>query len=390
MTWGAVAGAAIVAGGTYLASENAKDAAKGQANAYQNLSELQFQRAQEAAGKVPEFRPVTVTSSFGTPQYTYDESGRLTNVGSTAAPWMAALQSQGQGMAGQYLNLQQQALANQQGQTASGQAFNAATGLYGLAGQALPQSYDVTQATQDYYNRMQQMVAPDRERQLASTRQSLFNRGRQGLATGATQAGGMQATNPEMAAYYNAIAQQDLNLANQSEQQAIANLAARQQMGLGLLSGAGQQVATGGNALNQYYSNITAAQSPYTTGMSQLSSLENMINQPVTLGMQYGGNVTNQANTIADAYIRAAGAGGQAAGMGIDAQYNADSVNPWAGAMMGAGQAIGGANWGGLFSSGSGGAGVNSASTPSGYGNSANIYYGNRPQMFSNQTGWSY
>lgn len=357
MPWGAVAGAALVAGGSYLASENAKDAANNQANAYRSLSDLQFQRAQEAAGRVPEFRPVTVTSSFGTPQYTYDESGRLTGVSSNAAPWLSALQTQGQGMAGQYLNLQQQALQNTQGQTASGQAFNAAGGLYNLANQALPQSYDVTQATQDYYNRMQQMVAPGREQQLASTRQSLFNKGRQGLAIGATQAGGMQATNPEMAAYYNAIAQQDLNLANQSEQQAIANLAARQNMGLGLLSGAGQQVATGGNALNQYYTNIAAAQSPYTTGMSQLSSIENMINQPVTLGMQYGGNVTSQANAIADAYIRAAGAGGQAAGLGIDAQYNANSINPWAGAMMGAGQAIGGANWGGMFGSGSGGTG---------------------------------
>ena len=34
----------------------------------------------------------------------------------------------------------------------------------------------------------------------------------------------MLATNPEMAAYYNAVAQQDLNLANQAETQARAQL----------------------------------------------------------------------------------------------------------------------------------------------------------------------
>ena len=356
MPWGAVAGAAIAAGGSYLASENAKDAAKGQTNAYRDLSELQFQRAQDAAGKVPEFRPVTVTSSFGTPTYGYDESGRLTNVGSTAAPWMAGLQTQGQDLAGQYLNLQQQALMNPAGMNASNQAFNAAQGLYGLAGTALPTSYDTAAATQGYYDQMQGLVAPQRERQLASTRNNLFQRGRQGLATGATQAGGMQATNPEMAAYYNAIAQQDASLAMDAKSRALADLTAQQNLGLGLFNAVGTQVATGGNALNQYYTNIAAAQSPYTANMAQLSSLENMVNQPVMLGMQYGGNATNQANTIADAYIRAAGAGGQTASMGINAQYNADSINPWAGAMMGAGSALGKANWGNL-GSGSGGSG---------------------------------
>lgn len=351
--WAAAAGAAAGFAGSYIQGQSAKDAANKQADAQRQLADLQYGRAIEGAQKVPEFKPVTVTSSFGTPQYTYDESGRLSGVGSTAAPWMAALQQQGQGMAGQYLNLQQQALLNQRGQTASGQAFDAAGGLYGLANQALPQSYDITGATQDYYDRMQQMVAPQRERQLASTRNSLFQKGRQGLAVGGTQAGGMLATNPEMAAYANAVAQQDLSLANQSEQQAIANLAARQNMGLGLLTGAAQQSTLGGNALNQYYTNIAAAQAPYTTGMAQLGSLESMINQPVTLGMQYGGNVTNQANQIADAYIRASGAGGAASANAINSQYAANAYNPFGAALMGGGQALG--RNASLFGSGSGG-----------------------------------
>ena len=357
----AVTAAAVVAGGTYLASENAKDAANSQANNYNQLSALQYQRAQEAAGKYGEFKPVTVTSSFGTPTYGYDANGRLTSVGSTAAPWLSALQTQGQGMAGQYLNLQQQALANQGGYNASNQAYNAATGLYGTAQQALPTNYDTTQATQDYYNQMQGLIAPQRERQLAGVQNSLFNKGRQGLAIGATQAGGQLATNPEMAAYYNAVAQEDARLAMQSKSNALADLTARQNLGLGLFNAAGNQVATGGNALNQYYTNIAAAQSPYTMGMSQLSSLEGMMNQPVTLGMQYGGNVTGQANTIADAYMRAAGAGAQQAGMGIEAQYRGDAINPWAGALMGAGSALGKANWGG----GSGGLFNSSAVGPS-------------------------
>jgi YD repeat-containing protein len=390
MPWGVAAGAAIAAGGAYMQQQSAQDAAEAQANAYNQQSGIQYQRAQEAAGKVPEFKPVTVTSSFGTPQYTYDSSGRLTGVGSTAAPWLANLQQRGQGLAGQYMNLQEQALQNTSGQNVSNLAFGQAGNLYNLAGQALPTSYDTTKATQDYYNQMQGLVAADRERQLASTRQGLFNRGRQGLAIGATQAGGELATNPEMAAYYNAVAKQDAALALDAKSKALSDLQAQQNLGTGLLTAATQQAGTGGNALNQYYTNISAAQSPYTSGMAQIGAAETMMNQPVTQGMQYGGNVTTQANNIAQAYINAAGAGNAAAMQGIQAQYNADATNPWAGLLMGAGQAIGGANWGSLMSSGSSGSTVNSASTPTGYGNSANIYYGNRPQMFSNQTGWSY
>lgn len=377
MPWGVAAGAAIAAGGAYMQQQSAQDAAEAQANAYNQQSGIQYQRAQEAAARVPEFRPVTVTSSFGTPQYTYDSSGRLTGVGSTAAPWLASLQQQGQGLAGQYMNLQQQALQNTQGQAVSNQAFGAASNLYNLAGQALPTSYDTAQATQDYYNQMQGLVAADRERQLASTRQGLFNRGRQGLAVGATQAGGELATNPEMAAYYNAVAKQDAALALDAKSRALADLQAQQNLGTGLLQSATQQAGTGGTALNQYYGNIAAAQAPYTTGMAQLSSAEGMMNQPVTLGMQYGANVTNQANTIAQAYQNAAGAGSGAALQGIQAQYAADATNPWAGLLMGAGQAIGGANWSGLMNSGGGGTGQGP------YGG-----YSQAPSSWQQSSGW--
>jgi YD repeat-containing protein len=437
--WVAGAAALATAAGGYMQSQSAADAAQAQADAYNNQSGLQYARAQEAAGKVPEFKPVTVTSNFGTPNYTYDANGRLTGVSSTAAPWLSNLQAQGQGLAGQYMSAQQQAAQNQQllglsnqaygtGQTVyglAGQAANQAQGLYGVgqqqyniaqglapnaqqfnatgqalqgtgadiyakAAQALPTSYDTTQATQDYYDRMQQLVAPQREQQLAKTRQSLFNTGRQGLATGATQAGGMLATNPEMAAYYNAIAQQDLSLANQSEQQALANLQTQTNMGQGLYNtglqqyqaglnygqsgvntagamsnilgqgatttqaGTGQLTSAGnlynqgtglftqgGNLANQYYTNLTASQAPLTNQLSQLTGMESMQYQPVTQGMQYGGTVNTQANNIAQAYMNAAGAGNTAAMQAIQSQYTADASNPWAAMLIGGGQALG-------------------------------------------------
>lgn len=338
-----VAGSALTAGAGYLSGQSAADASRDAANQSRQLSELQYQRAQEAAGKVPEFRPVTVTSMFGTPQYTYTD-GRLTGVSSTAAPWMQNLQTAGQGMAGGYQAIQQQALRDTAGYNTGNQAFNAAGSLYSRAAGAMPTSYDTTQATQDYFNQMQGLVAPGREQQLASTRQSLFNKGRQGLAVGATQAGGLAATNPEMAAYYNAIAQQDANMAMQSKEKALADLTARQNLGLGLFTAAGQQSAVGGNAMNQYYGNLVASQTPFSGQMGQLSSLEAMVNQPVTQGMQYGGMTTAQANQIADAYIRAAGAGGAAANQAIGYDLQANSFNPWASLMGGAGSGL--QSWG--------------------------------------------
>jgi hypothetical protein len=62
-------------------------------------------------------------------------------------------------------------------------------------------------------------LAPGREQQLAKLENKQYQTGRTGLATGGTMAGyapnaeGLMATNPELAAYYNSLAQQDAQLA---------------------------------------------------------------------------------------------------------------------------------------------------------------------------------
>lgn len=254
----------------------------------------QIQALKDAAAtsaSMGQFKPVTVTSSFGTPQYTYDASGRLTSAGYTAAPWLQALQTGQQGLSGTYLSAAQQAAANQQGLGAANQAFGGATSLYGAAQQALPTTYDTTQATQDYYNQMQALVAPEREQALARTRQGLFNTGRQGLAIGATQEGGQLATNPEMAAYYNAVAKQDATTALNARSQALADLQARTSMAQGLY-GSGLQQGTGGGAIqNQQYQNWAASQVPLSSSLTNLGTMETMAQSPIALGFQYGAPV---------------------------------------------------------------------------------------------------
>jgi YD repeat-containing protein len=444
--------------GGMISGNKAADAANQQAEYLRNLSAEQRQAildATQSAQERGQFKPVTVTSSFGTPQYTYDESGRLTGVAAQPASWLANLQARQQALAPQYMgltegalsaapqfeqatqrafgaggtvyDLAQQAAAQQQGLYGIGQEMYGlgrglagtaqqagATGqtlqqtgadIYGRAAQALPTSYDTAQATQDYYNRMQQMVAPQREQQLAQTRQSLFNTGRTGLATGATQAGGMLATNPEMAAYYNALAQQDLQLANQAEQQALANLAQRTNIGQGLYQtglqqyqaglgaqqqgvgttqamanilgqgigatqaglGAGSTAAqlygsgTGlfgmaGDLQNQLYRNVAASQAPFAAGMQAVTGLEESAFSPVARGFQYASPVTSAEQWAGEIGLRgtqgAASAATQFAPQIAGYQYQNSSYSPWGSLLQGVGSSLGQSNmgsWSSLF-----------------------------------------
>lgn len=247
------------------------------------------------------FKPVTISTTYGTPTYTYDAQGRLTGASSTMSPYLQGLQTGAQGLTSDYLTAAQKATGMTQPLQYADLVGGAGNRLFGLAEQALPTTYDVTGKTQDYYNRMQQLVAPQREKQLASTRNNLFQKGRQGLSVGATQTGGMLATNPEMAAYYNAITQQDLGLANEAEQRARANLQQDISTGTGLFRTGTGMYQTVPELQNAYYKNLTASQVPFTTGLGTLNTIESMglqplqlgleFGRPTTAGMQYGGNL---------------------------------------------------------------------------------------------------
>ena len=109
-----------------------------------------------------------------------------------------------------------------------------------------------------------------------------FQTGRGGAAT--AQGGNLMATSPEMAAYYNSIAQQDLVLAAQADQEARNRIT----YGSGLFD-------TGANLQGRYYTGQTAAYSPFTTAMDVTTGLENLAQQPLTLGTQIGAKTTASA-----------------------------------------------------------------------------------------------
>lgn len=321
--WGEIAKTAVpVLGGLYAANQAQ--------NTQQNIANQQVAAGQQAA-EMAAFRPVGVTTRFGKSGFTYDDQGRLTGAGYQVAPDIAAQREallglsggalsqaqtaqgympQYQGAAQSLFGLGSQFLPASTAYSASPEAQAYAAQLRGIAGQAMPTSYDTSAAAQRYMEQQQGLLAPQREQQLAQIRNQLQQTGRAGLATGATMAGSRAATNPEMAAYYNAIAQQDAALAANAQQQARANLI--QDIGLGQqLGGAALQtqqaaeeiarqrmlsnIQTGqglfgaaGTLLGQGYGLQTQALAPYTSYLSGAETIEGLGQQPLTLGRTFG------------------------------------------------------------------------------------------------------
>lgn len=243
--------------------------------------------AANAAAQAAQFRPVGVTTRFGKSGFNYDPSGRLIGAGYQVAPDVAAAREGLMGMAGTALGQAQQIQAYQPNVNAQ------AAGLFNLGAQYVAQSPQA--AAQQYMTQQQQLLAPGREQQLAQLTNQQQQQGRLGLATGATTEGytagapGLQATNPQMAALYNARAQQDAQLAAQAQQ------AGQQQVtfGQGLMTGGLGLSGAGFNLQNQ-------ALAPYTNYAQQAINLENQGLNALTQGSALGSAITAGSTNAAN------------------------------------------------------------------------------------------
>jgi len=294
-----VAGASLLGG--YLQGQSAADAAQTSANAQRDSSQI----AAEAA----RFRPVGVTSRYGTSQFQTDAQGNLIGAGYNVSPEYQAYQQQLSGLMGQ--QIQQGLGAQQQYQPLTG----AAGSLFNLGQQYLAQSPQ--EVAQKYIEQQQNLLAPSRERQYAQLQNQLFNTGRSGLSVGATGARpsgsqGLGATTPEMEAYYNAMAQQDAALAAQAQQAGQQQTA----FGAGLFG-------TGSNLLGSYQQGQVGALSPFQSTLGIQSGIEQLGQQPLTLGAGLGGQ--------AAAYGANAGRFTYGGGMGAaGTMQQANAYNPYA------------------------------------------------------------
>ena len=255
------------------------------------------------AAQMAQFRPVGVTTRFGKSGFNYGPQGELVGAGYQVAPDIAAMREGLIGMAGTGLN---QAQAAQQAQN---DISASSVGLFNLGRQYLAQS--PTDVAQNYMTQQQGLLAPGREQELARITNQQQQQGRLGLATGATTSGysagapGLQAANPQMAAYYNAMALQDAQLAAQ------ANQAGQQQVtfGQGLMKGGIDLNNLGygmqSNALVPYTNLIAAAQGAENLGMSafnagqSLGSAAASSNQAAANQFMGGQNTANAANRAA-------------------------------------------------------------------------------------------
>ena len=194
--------------------------------AIQNAYNQQSQRMGTAATQaqnLASFTPIGTTNFFGSSQFTRDPvTGQLTSAGFTPTAQVG------------------------------GQIQN----LFGLGAKALPTTADTQAIQQQYIAQQQGLFAPGREQALASLQNKQFQAGTTGLATGGTMSGyapgqaGLMQTNPQLAAYYNSLAQQDAQLAANAPTYAQSLLDKQIATGTGLFGSA--------NTLQGY------AQQPFT------------------------------------------------------------------------------------------------------------------------------
>jgi len=239
----------------------------------QQASEAQARAAREGAAAAA-FRPVGMTTRFGTSQFTRSidpATGMpyISAAGYTPAPELETVQNLlfgGFEESADFAKKQAEQL----------QALSpAARQLFDLGQQYLAVSPE--QAAQDYMRTQQAALAPSREQQYGTLQNRLFQTGRGGLATGGTVAGNMQQTNPELAAYYNAMAQQDLQLAAGAEQAARDRIA----FGSGLFG-------TGAGLLGTQATGMAGAYSPLQTQLGVSGQVEQLSQMPYQLGIQLG------------------------------------------------------------------------------------------------------
>lgn len=268
----AIVGGASLLGG-YMQGNAAKDAARTSANA-------QLQAAQVAA-EAQKFRPVGITSRFGSSNFGFDENGYLKSAGYTPSGELAGYQD--------FL---------------AGQAPQAQQDVAGLL--SLGRGYigeDPNAVKQRYIQQQRALLAPENEQALAGIRNNLFQTGRGGLATGATNEGGLAATNPEMAAYYNSLAKQNAALTAGAEQ-------------------AAQQQVTYGQGL------LSSAYTPLQTNVGLQGTFEQLAQSPLDIGAQLGGRAATAGAQVGDTLLRG--------GMGAaTTMQQANSYSPWGSAISG-------------------------------------------------------
>jgi hypothetical protein len=253
--------------------------------AAQTQADAQVKAAQVAADAA-RFKPVGMTTAFGSSNFGFDPTtGDLNSAGYSLTPQM---QAQRDAFLGQ---------AAGSGMGIAAQAGQAGQGLFNLGQGYLAQSPEA--AAQQYLQAQQAALAPGQERQLAGIRNNQFQRGTSGLSVGATEAGGMGASNPELQAYYNSIAQTNLGLQAQAQQEGRAQT----QFGQGLLGGG---IDLTNQGYNPYKTQFGLAQDIEAAGQGAFNMSSALGGRQAAAGSQVGQTLFAGGNNAAASIYKGA------------------------------------------------------------------------------------
>jgi len=308
--------------------------------------------AETAAAKASSaFRPIGMTTRFGTSQFAVDPvTGQLTSAGYTLSPEAKNAQDR-------LVKLAESGL--QQAEGAQAQFAPLQTGAERLF--ELGQGYlakTPEQVASDYLKSQMDLLQPGRELELANLQNKLFQQGRSGVSV--AQGGTYGATTPELQALFNARARQEAELAANAQQLGQRDVL----FGAGLYD-------LGTKSLGNYYAGQQASYVPFTTALGQVQGLETAAQQPFQMGAQLAQQASAAGARMGELGLRGAGqsvalATGADATRNLAAQGLIAAGNP--NAMFG--QAIGGLFGGGLQSAFSGtGLGSSGFGTGLAYGN---------------------
>ncbi len=297
-------------GGGLISGGKAASAARGQAEA--------LRAAADKASAMAQFRPMGMTTAFGSSQFGDDGTGSY-----TLSPELKAIQDRLFGAAGQYDPTQIGAMA----QPLTGGAQS----LFNLGQQYLATSPE--QAAQQYMSQQQGLLAPGRAAEEARLATANYGRGTGGL--GVQTGTGTAPSNPLAQALFNARAQQDATLAAQADEFGQK----RAVFGAGLFG-------TGGELLGQVPRLTTAGYAPLETQLGLLGTTERLGQQPFMLSQDLANQYAQAGARAGQLYLQP-----QQAAANAYSQYQ--GYSPLGTALSGAGSAIGG--MGGMGGGGGGG-----------------------------------
>jgi len=283
----------------------------------------QRQASREGAAATA-FRPVGMTTRFGTSQFTRQIDPAtgipyISSAGYTPSPELQAIQNR---IFGQL----DPSLRYAEGVGAALEPLTPATQrLFQLGEQYIAASPEET--AQQYIQSRQALLQPLREQQFAGLRSRGFATGRGGL--GVQTGTGRAPANPELQAYYNALANQDLQLAAEAEQAGQQRVA----FGTGLFG-------TGANLLGTQYGTYAQAFQPLLSTLGASGQVEQMGMQPYQLGLQLGQAAQPGAQAAANLYTSGQTQAAQTQ-YGATAAANAANAGFWSGIISGGAQAYG-------------------------------------------------